>query len=226
MQVKTHLPLIAIALATVLAVVISAICIPLAREKKKDELYEKLRAATADYPRLLDQYQSTACYYMDGEVGYLFLQCGDRQATGVRDADGSIVYFVDGKSWRVDAEGDLAESDAAYVPVASIIEKAIHAYWMQENIAIAYKRNNGPFLPYGTSYEDKYYVSISRPGYETYTENMVCSSENEGEKLIWCIVDADGRSKMYLKIWDYKSDFYMRDWVVSEDIIRMLQSKN
>lgn len=226
MQIRTYWPLIAIVLAAVLAIIIFAICTPISREKRKLELYEKIHAATTDYPTLSAAYQSTACYYTDGTVGYLLLQIGNRQAVGVRDTDGSVLYFAGDQCWRLDTQGSLVNVDAESFPVADVVDmikNAVDMYSTQEGIAIAYKRNKGPALPYGVGYQDKYYISIARPGYDAYTENMVIHDSDEGETLIWCIVDAEGRSKMYLKIWDHVGDFYMRDWAnIPEDIIRIL----
>lgn len=181
--------------------VIGAVCILIMHQLKErklagEELYSRMQAALTDYPRLPEPYCFTVCYFCDGTTEYMLLKNGDKQITGQRNIGEDAVYYTDGRSWRVDQEGELAVICNTKDPVEEKVADIVEILLADQDMTYTYHRAIEPALPLWV-YPDERYIQCHRPEYFDCTEVMVYNQDNK-DYIRWDIVKSADNVTLYL----------------------------
>lgn len=181
-----------------------------------DQVFSSVRDFALKFPEDTGEYEFAVFYYCDETTEYLILQNKDRRICGVRpvtqeeateqtvqnhnfssetptEPQDPAVYYMDGKIWQINSEGELTQIGLAESPVEQIAKGIITELMTDESLTYTHERSKGGAMPLWLYFEDSY-LHCSRNKYPDCMEVMVC----EDGYLQWNIAKDSHHAVIYL----------------------------
>lgn len=181
-----------------------------------DQIFYSVRDFAVRFPENTAPYEYVEFYYCDGTTEYLILQNEGRRICCVRpvtqeeateptapkhifsseapaEAQDPAVYYMDGKIWQINSEGELTQTGLAESPVEQIAKDLIVTLLSDESFTYTHHRTSGGAVPLWIGYRQNYLDCI-REKYTDSGEIMACGSS----WIQWNIVKDSQHAVFYL----------------------------